>query len=136
VAVEPLLEELLEVEALVGVATGHWLLWAMPEMQILVAGAGGGGYNFNGAGTGGSGVIILKYLSKPNYQIFQSSGTWTCPTGITEVEYLVVAGGGGGGGANRLAVVVLVGLEQAQDFLSPLELPTQLTVGAGGNGAC
>jgi hypothetical protein len=48
-------------------------------------------------GTGGSGVIILKYLSKPNYQIFQSSGTWTCPDGITEVEYLVVAGGGGGG---------------------------------------
>jgi len=29
---------------------------------------------------------------------FKSSGTWTCPTDVTEVEYLVVAGGGGGAG--------------------------------------
>ena len=31
---------------------------------------------------------------------FTASGTWTCPTGVTEVEYLVVAGGGGGGGSH------------------------------------
>ncbi len=31
-------------------------------------------------------------------QIFTASGTWTSPTGVTVVEYLVVAGGGGGGG--------------------------------------
>ena len=30
-------------------------------------------------------------------QTFTASGTWTAPTGVTEVEYLVVAGGGGGG---------------------------------------
>ena len=28
---------------------------------------------------------------------FKSSGVWTCPTGVTEVEYLVVAGGGSSG---------------------------------------
>jgi hypothetical protein len=38
--------------------------------------------------------VILKYLSKPNFQIFQATSTWVCPTGVTEVEYLVVAGGG------------------------------------------
>ena len=27
-------------------------------------------------------------------QTFTASGTWTAPTGVTEVEYLVVAGGG------------------------------------------
>jgi hypothetical protein len=30
-------------------------------------------------------------------QSFTATGDWTCPTGVTEVEYLVVAGGGGGG---------------------------------------
>ena len=30
-------------------------------------------------------------------QTFTASGTWVCPTGVTEVEYLVVGGGGGGG---------------------------------------
>ena len=28
---------------------------------------------------------------------FDATTTWTCPTGVTSVEYLVVAGGGGGG---------------------------------------
>jgi hypothetical protein len=28
--------------------------------------------------------------------VFKQSGIWTCPVGVTEVEYLVVAGGGGG----------------------------------------
>jgi hypothetical protein len=60
-------------------------------------------------GTGGSGIVILKYLAKPNMQIFQADGSWTCPTGITEVEYLVVAGGGGGGG-NLLVEVVVQGV--------------------------
>ena len=33
-------------------------------------------------------------------QTFNSSTTWTCPTGVTEVEYLIVAGGGGTGSAS------------------------------------
>ena len=31
------------------------------------------------------------------YKIFTASGNWTAPTGVTQVEYLVVAGGAGGG---------------------------------------
>ena len=40
-------------------------------------------------------------------QTFTASGTWTAPTGVTEVEYLVVAAGGGGGrgGGDRKSVV-------------------------------
>ena len=48
-------------------------------------------------------------------QTFTATSTWTCPTGVTEVEYLVVAGGGGGaawrvsvGGARRGAAGGLV----------------------------
>ena len=37
---------------------------------------------------GGGGYTIV--------QTFTATSTWTCPTGVTEVEYLVVAGGGGG----------------------------------------
>ena len=32
-------------------------------------------------------------------QTFTATSTWTCPTGVSEVEYLVVAGGGGTGSA-------------------------------------
>jgi hypothetical protein len=30
-------------------------------------------------------------------QSFTATGEWVCPTGVTEVEWLIVAGGGGGG---------------------------------------
>ena len=30
-------------------------------------------------------------------QSFTATGDWVCPTGVTEVEWLIVAGGGGGG---------------------------------------
>jgi hypothetical protein len=30
-------------------------------------------------------------------QSFTGTGEWVCPTGVTEVEWLIVAGGGGGG---------------------------------------
>jgi hypothetical protein len=30
-------------------------------------------------------------------QSFTATGEWVCPTGVTEVEFLVVGGGGGGG---------------------------------------
>lgn len=33
-------------------------------------------------------------------QIFTSSGTWTCPVGVTDVEVFAVGGGGGAGGVN------------------------------------
>jgi prolyl oligopeptidase PreP (S9A serine peptidase family) len=51
-------------------------------------------------------------------QSFTATGEWVCPTGVTEVEYLVVAGGGGGGViVVVLVAVVLVGLELELVFL-------------------
>jgi hypothetical protein len=43
-------------------------------------------------------------------QSFTATGDWTCPTGVTEVEYLVVAGGGGGAG--RLVEQAQVAVER------------------------
>ena len=45
-------------------------------------------------------LLGAKLPSSAGYtivQTFTATSTWTCPTGVTEVEYLVVAGGGGGG---------------------------------------
>ena len=41
-------------------------------------------------GAGGARYTII--------QTFTATSTWTCPTGVTSVDYLVVAGGGAGGG--------------------------------------
>jgi hypothetical protein len=67
-------------------------------LQAILAGYGGAGATF---------TVI---------QTFTASGTWTCPTGVTEVEYLVVAGGGGGG-SRYGGVVVQVGFVLEQDYL-------------------
>jgi hypothetical protein len=58
-------------------------------------------------------------LGKTVIQTFTTSGTWTCPEGVTEIEYLVVAGGGGGGQGGPIReglVAVLVVLEQERGF--------------------
>jgi hypothetical protein len=81
-------------------------------------GSGGGGASGTGngatantmgdSGAGGSGIVIVKYRRTPRQisstsntavvvQKFTVSNTWTAPTGVTQVEALVVAGGGGGG---------------------------------------
>ena len=69
-------------------------------------------------------------------QSFTSSTTWTAPTGVTSVNYLVVAGGGGGGSA---ATGVSMGggggaggLLQGQLTVVPGTTYT-VTVGAGGS---
>ena len=52
-----------------------------------------------------SGIMNLLLAAKAGaapytvIQTFLATGTWTAPTGVTEVEYLVVAGGGSGGNA-------------------------------------
>jgi hypothetical protein len=63
-----------------------------------------------------SGVTVI--------QSFTATGEWTCPTGVTEVEYLVVAGGGGGG-FDWWRRWVLVVLELRQDLQLLLEQPIQ-----------
>jgi hypothetical protein len=70
------------------------------------------------SGAGGSGVIIVKYVPTAAANItyaFKGTNSWTCPPGVTSVDYLIVAGGGGGGLATA-AVVVLVVLELVQEF--------------------
>ena len=75
------------------------------------------------ASLGGAGFTII--------QTFTASGSWVCPTGVTEVEYLVVAGGGAalangaaGGGAG--------GFRTGTGFSVSAGTTYTVTVGAGG----
>jgi hypothetical protein len=49
-------------------------------------------YGFTSLTAGGFVTVI---------QSFTATGEWVCPTGVTEVEWLIVAGGGGGGSLAR-----------------------------------
>jgi hypothetical protein len=64
---------------------------------------------------------------------FNGSATWTCPTGVTEVEYLVVAGGGGGGGYGGGGGAG--GYRTASGFSVTAGDTYTVTVGAGGAAA-
>ena len=50
-----------------------------------------------GFGTGG-GSAPAGPTSYTAVQVFTASQTWTPPSGVTSVDYMVIAGGGGGGG--------------------------------------
>lgn len=105
-------------------------------------GAGGAG-SFNSAtvgqsGEGGSGVVIIKYDSSTQEQvfIFNSSDTFTVPEGkgFNSLEYLVVSGGGGGGkqyggggGAGGLRTGTGVPISEGQEIT--------VSIGSGGTGA-
>ena len=75
---------------------------------------------------GGGGVEVI--------QSFFVSGTWTAPTGVTSVDYLVVAGGasgasasgaqGGGGGAGGFRTGTALAVTAGTTYT--------ITVGAGG----
>ena len=51
-------------------------------------------------------------------QVFTATQNWTAPTGVTSVDYLVVAGGGGGGAGQ----MVLTPQEAVAVVLEDLEL--------------
>ena len=73
---------------------------------------------------GGTGFTIVH--------TFTATSTWTCPSGVTEVEYLVVAGGGsgaytGGGGAGGFRTGTGLSVTAGTDYT--------VTVGSGGTGA-
>ena len=121
-------------------------------------GGGGAGYDVPAAGTvlggnGGSGIVLVRYsvsqsvrvytainesASTPpdfnlNVQVFNSSGTFNVPTGVSKVDVLVVAGGGGGagsvsggGGAG--------GLVWQEGYAVTPGASIAVTVGAGGAG--
>ena len=94
---------------------GIWSLHDINEMRH---------YDFITAGIVSRTVIIT----------FKESGSWLCPTGVTSVEYLVVAGGGsgggytgGGGGAG--------GFRTGTGFAVTAGNTYTITVGAGGSGS-
>ena len=97
---------------------------------------GGGGAGGNGTGgAGGSGFAVIKISATQNkIAVFSNTATWNVPTGVTSVEYMIVAGGGaggahnsGGGGAGGYLAGVGYGVTPAQTFT--------VIVGAGGAGA-
>ena len=75
-------------------------------------GGGGGGGDWEASGAnGGSGIVVIRYSIPACIPITATSGadtvvsfrtvgicSWTVPSGVSSVQYLVVAGGGGGGG--------------------------------------
>jgi len=92
--------------------------------------------------TNGAGSITLAATtsSAPNLQLFTSSGTFTVPTGITQVKVTVIGGGGGVGGTNASGYVVGGGggggggSIRLVTGLTPGDTVT-VTVGAGGTAA-
>jgi hypothetical protein len=68
-------------------------------------------------------------------QSFTATGEWVCPTGVTGVEYLVVAGGGGGGGgSNASGAGGAGGFRTATGFSVTAGTTYTVTVGGGGAG--
>ena len=78
---------------------------------------------FTNFAAGGGGVTQIL--------AFTGTGSWTCPTGVTEIDYLIVAGGGsggdgrgGGGGAG--------GFRTGTGYTVTAGETYTITVGAGG----
>ena len=67
-------------------------------------------------------------------QTFTATSTWTCPTGVSEVEYLVVAGGGGGGGSYYHPGGGGAGGFSIGTTTVSANTDYTITVGGGGNG--
>lgn len=98
--------------------------------------------DFDGASlSGGSERQVDVRINGGAYQVdvFTSGGIFTPPSGVTEVDVLVVGGGGGGGSATGFANAGAGGggaggvvYEQAYP-VTPLS-GVSITVGAGGNG--
>ena len=94
---------------------------------------------FGAASARGFGLFSLVASPYVVIQTFTASGSWTCPTGVTEVEYLVVAGGGGGGGVGTSSGNA--GGGGAGGFRTGTGLSVTagttytITVGGGGSGA-
>ena len=69
-------------------------------------------------------------------QVFTESTTWTPPTGVTSVDYMVIAGGGGGGMSDGFGSAGGAGGFQSGTGLSVTpSTPYTIIVGAGGAGA-
>jgi len=118
---------------------------------VANTGGGGGGGSWTGStpslgGNGGSGIVIIRYPAVNPISVITTidglytvkkyvgvgSMTWTAPTGVTAIDYLIVAGGGGGGsdlGGGGGGGGVLYGSNYTVN-----SNPYTITVGAGGAG--
>jgi hypothetical protein len=76
--------------------------------------------------TYGGGVTVI--------QSFTATGEWVCPTGVTKVEWLIVAGGGGGGG-NVAGGGGAGGFRTGTGLSVTAGTTYTITVGAGGPGS-
>jgi len=65
-------------------------------------------------------------------ETFANSTSWVCPTGVTSVEYLIVAGGGGGG-PNGGGGGGAGGFRTGTGYAVTAGNTYTITVGAGGN---
>ena len=78
------------------------------------------------------------YIGEANYQVFSSSGTFTVPTGITQVKVYVFGGGGGGAGSDFGSIQGRTGINGSTGVAIVTGLTPgasiAVTVGAGGNG--
>jgi hypothetical protein len=88
--------------------------------------------------TGGTLVASAASQSQLREQLFTSSGTWTAPTGVTQVQIVVIGGGGGGagydfGGAADGGNGGVGGLATGNVTVVPGTAYT-ITVGTGGTG--
>ena len=72
-------------------------------------------------------------------QTFTATGEWVCPTGVTEVEWLLVAGGGAGGSTNASGDGAggggAGGFRTGTGLTVTAGTTYTITVGAGGQGA-
>ena len=79
-------------------------------------------------GASNTGVLTIDALT--------SSGTWTCPAGVTSAEILVVAGGGEGGRSNATLTGGggAGGVVHHTSYAVVASTEYDITVGAGGSG--
>ena len=70
------------------------------------------------------------------YAAFTSTGasTWTCPTGVTSAEILIVGGGGGGGGQHYAGGGGAGGVVHATGYAVTADVVYDITVGTGSSG--
>lgn len=96
--------------------------------------------------TGNSGKVITtngttsSWGSFTRVEVFTTSGTWTCPTGVNAILVSMV-GGGAGGGAAQSGGSKAAGGGGAGAYVEQIVLPVvptttyTVTIGSGGNGA-
>lgn len=100
-----------------------------------------GGTNLTSAGTSGyvltsngsAFTMVAPSGGQPQYDLFASSGTWTCPAGVTRVKVTCIGGGGGNSGGSNTNGGGGGGVGIGYFTVTPGTAYT-ITVGSGGAG--